>query len=351
MNSKSYLLPSVSIDTYGFKSKIQNQEFYQNQETKFQVDECKRQIEAISRKRWNNAVRFTNAYEDVIRKCSPKISRAYFKINEIIKDFDLNFHKVQTLKTLHLCEGPGGFIEALIDICNKNNKTLDWTGITLKNDKNDPNLPDFVKNKFDLNNITYGSDGTGDLTVLENISYLGNKFEKEGMAHLITADGGFDVSNDHCSQELQSYKLMVCQVVSAIECQHLGGTFVMKVFDCYSNEMTELLYILCIHYDNVHITKPYSSRPCNSEKYVVAQGFKGVTNKEREQLKHYSQHCLELQLEVPPNGLFIDVLQTNNEKFSNAQKEALENTLAYATRSSWVMKPKDMSSLYIKHYM
>ena len=219
----------------------------------------------------------------------------------------------------------------------------------VKKNNIDPNLPDFVSD-IDLNNVTYGEDGTGDLTNVDNIKFLGKQFQKNGMAHLITADGGFDVSNDHCSQEKQSYILLLCQVVSALECQAFDGAFIMKVFDCYSNEMTELLYILSIHYTEVHITKPFSSRPCNSEKYIVCKGFKGITQKERIALRFLVENSENIRLKEQPSQLFINTLSNINQVFSESQIAALRSTLDYATNTKWVQKPVDMSNWFINRY-
>ena len=76
-------------------------------------------------------------------------SRAYFKMYEIIKYFDLlpdththtdtdtDTHTEEEEKgecritSGHLCEAPGGFIKAIINLCYKNNYKLDWVAQTL----------------------------------------------------------------------------------------------------------------------------------------------------------------------------------------------------------------------------
>ena len=344
---KHFELSSVHVDSYSFAEKVKNIK-YQDVSSKVEVDDLKMKIESVKRHTWRNAVRFTNPYEDVTRLCGNKISRAYFKIREVMKDYELEYENVDHLCTLHLCEGPGGFIHAMKDLRQKQNKELDWTGITLKNETNDPNVPDFVSD-IEMENVTYGSDGTGDLTKVENVKYLEDYMSYKGFAHLVTADGGFDVSNDHCSQEDQSYKLLLCQAVAALQCQRLGGSFVMKAFDCYSNEMTELLYVLSIHYSQVFVTKPYSSRPCNSERYIVCKGFLGKTREEADSLYHWMVGGVSL-VEQPTNE-YIERLQNVNRLCSEKQKSALQETLAYAQKTQWVQRPKNMSHQFIRHYL
>ena len=348
--NKTYILPCVTLDSYYFQQKGKSKNLIEENSNKQDVDILKNEISSVKRHVWRNAVKFTNPYESVCKNYNMKISRAYFKLIEILVDFDLLFQDLDHLNTLHLCEGPGGFIEAIKDVRNKQNKHLNWKGITLKNENNDPNLPDFV-NSIDKENITYGKDGTGDITNVENIIYLGEMFHNNGQAHLITADGGFDVSEDHCSQEQQSYKLMLSQAVAAMECQTLGGSFIMKVFDCYSDEMVELLYILSIHYTNVFITKPYSSRPCNSEKYIVCKNFRGVSNKECKMLRFFIENIDNMELKTKPDNLFCDILSNINNKFSERQKNALYTTLCYANKTKWVHRPENMSNWFIDYYV
>lgn len=349
--NKAYLLPHVTIKDYYFQQKDEDEELIMEYtKTKKDVDVLKNEISHVKRYMWRNAVKFTNPYENVCRNYKVKISRAYFKLIEMLVDFDLQFQDLNVLNTLHLCEGPGGFIEAMKDLRQRQNKTLNWKGITLKNENNDPNLPDFV-NSIDKENITYGKDGTGDITNVENIIHLSDMFARCGQAHLITADGGFDVSEDHCSQEQQSYKLMLCQAISAMGCQITGGAFIMKVFDCYSNEMIELLYILSIHYENVYITKPYSSRPCNSEKYVVCKNFRGITSKEFKMLTFFVENTNSMRLKTKPDELFTEILSKMNNSFSQKQHSALYATLCYANKTRWVERPENMSNWFIDYYV
>jgi 23S rRNA U2552 (ribose-2'-O)-methylase RlmE/FtsJ len=61
--------------------------------------------------------------------------------------------------------------------------------------------------------------------------------------------------------------------------QKKGGHFVLKVFDTFSSSMIELMYLLTYLYEEVSITKPLTSRPANSEKYILCTKFKMVHKK------------------------------------------------------------------------
>ena len=52
--------------------------------------------------------------------------------------------------------------------------------------------------------------------------------------HIITGDGGIDVSNDFNKQEELVSKLIVSQIIYAITMQKKGGHFILKIFDIFS---------------------------------------------------------------------------------------------------------------------
>lgn len=239
---------------------------------------------------WNKASRGFNPYETVPFVTNErKISRAYYKMWEILVDSRMMEDYTDTTKPisfLHLCEGPGGFIQACREYREKLYKDEEsinndiHVGITLKPEKNDENLPDFSDDIPTVTNcyITYGQDGTGDLYNVKNIKGLEKNIEsitKKPKCNIITADGGFDVSTDFNNQEQLSLRLFISQTLAALETQEINGHFVMKIFDVYSRGMVDLLYILRLNYKVVYIYKPDMSRPCNSEFYVVCLLFNG----------------------------------------------------------------------------
>ena len=91
---------------------------------------------------------------------------------------------------------------------------------------------------------------------------------------LITGDGGFDFSLDFNKQEILSINLIFCQICYAIAMQKKGGSFVLKIFDIFSEATIDMLYLLSCFYKEVYVTKPNTSRLANSEKYIVCKNFK-----------------------------------------------------------------------------
>jgi 23S rRNA U2552 (ribose-2'-O)-methylase RlmE/FtsJ len=193
---------------------------------------------------------------------------------EIINTFGLHFNTKQAIRTFHLAEGPGGFIEAILNV--RKNPNDSYIGITLMDDKNDPNIPAWKKTDIFLRNnknvfIEYGADNTGNILSLENL--IGCKEKYKSSMEFITADGGFDFSIDFNKQEMNIAKLLFAQVCYAITMQKKDGCFVLKIFDCFMQHSTDILYILSSFYNKVYMMKPNTSRHANSEKYIVCKEF------------------------------------------------------------------------------
>jgi len=295
------IFPTILIQTG-----CDNDYSIRNHEEMEKLKKHKNQIDSIyDSKDWDTAKKITNPYELVyvssrkskmisIAKYEP-LSRSYFKLWEILHDYFLNpkyenNYKLITnknkIKIAHIAEGPGGFMEAIINFrkkyINKQYNILnikdDIYGITLKS--TDKEIPGWKKatNFLRRNNnitITYGQDGTGDIYKTENIKFFQNRVGYNSV-DIITADGGFDFSIDFNRQEFLAQRLIFCEIVTAISVQKIGGCFICKFFDTYSILTIKFIYLLQCLYNDIHITKPLTSRPANSEKYVIACQFKGI---------------------------------------------------------------------------
>ena len=89
--NKTYQLPCVTLDSYYFQQKGKNKNLIKENSNKQNVDILKNEISSVKKHVWRNAVKFTNPYESVCKNYNMKISRAYFKLIEILVDFVLWF--------------------------------------------------------------------------------------------------------------------------------------------------------------------------------------------------------------------------------------------------------------------
>jgi len=218
---------------------------------------------------WSKWSKIINPYEKIGSfsnlDTDLSISRAFYKLYEVLFFFEFQNKKIKN--SLHICEAPGGFISASLFIFPK----LNWFAQTLYEGGGSLNINE------GLDPERWVRNGDGDLYKLENIKELESKV---GKVELITGDGGFDVSHDPNNQEQLTLKLIYSQVLTALHCQSEGGSFICKIFDSMTRPTFQVLLILKQFYEYVHIIKPRTSRYANSEKYIVAQGFKTIEIKE-----------------------------------------------------------------------
>lgn len=287
---------------------------------------------------WEKTKKYINPYEYInqpfnyncVSVCSYKpISRSFFKMIEILNHYNFNFPS--TMKSFHLAEGPGGFIEALSYF--RNNETDIYYGMTLID--NNPGIPKWKKNEKILNSsnviIEYGEDKTGNLYSKKNLIYVYNKYKHS--IDFITGDGGFDFSINFNNQEENSLNLLFCQILFAISIQKKGGSFILKVFDTYSSLSIELLYLLNYLYSEIYIIKPYTSRPANSEKYVVCLNFKMVDNIDTiihrmiDKFDKIDTNKITKLLNIDICNYFLDKIKEINSIFGQSQNEHIQNIL------------------------
>jgi hypothetical protein len=103
-------------------------------------------------------------------------------------------------------------------------------------------------------------------------SSLGRGAQTEGQGvHVVMADGGMDVSANYNAQEIFNKQLLLCQAACALAVLRPGGHFVVKAFDLFTPFSAGLVYVLHRFFAGVSVFKPHTSRPANSERYIVAR--------------------------------------------------------------------------------
>jgi 23S rRNA U2552 (ribose-2'-O)-methylase RlmE/FtsJ len=223
------------------------------------------------------------------------LSRAFYKLWEIIMNFEIIDNKNKNFLSAHLAEGPGSFIQATMfyrsKYCDEKVITNDkYHAITLHSSSKDiPDLENKFINYYDkqkpkkfIQHVTYPTDKVttsinkddGDLTKLKTIKLFRKEIEKNNKyADLVTADGGFPWFDENY-QEQEVYRLLLGEIVSALNIQNKGGHFILKIYEIFTDVTIKLICILKSFYENVYIYKPFLSRSSNSERYIIAKNFK-----------------------------------------------------------------------------
>ena len=251
--------------------------------------------------KWELAKKLANPYEMVytheekfpypnISLIKP-LSRSYFKLIEILKstDFLKDMPKeVQYLRSAHVAEGPGGFIQGFIDLVDESKRKVKRIdAITLRSDKQHvpgwKKASNFLKKYSNIINISYGSDNSGDIYKTENQDNFIMTVPQK--VHLFTADGGFDFSVDYSLQEKQIFNLLLCSFIIGLQVISLNGYCIIKLFDTYSESTKTILSLCGSCFKEYALYKPASSRPCNSERYFIGKKFRGLNSEVVDLLK------------------------------------------------------------------
>lgn len=191
----------------------------------------------------------------------PVASRAYHKLSEIAQTCALH---PTVRRSLHLCEAPGGFVQATGDHLAHPDG---WTWLA-------------VSRPWDLEEASPAPQWS--LLPLSQGQFVGCCVEDwtpptDEWAHscdLVTADGAFDA--DHSTLEHGHLDLLWSQTRVALAClAPRRGCLVIKFFEGALAETREWMAWVTLHFESVSLIKPKSSRATNSERYLVARRFVG----------------------------------------------------------------------------
>lgn len=238
------------------------------------LGETKTKLDDIPSQRYQAIRNNNNPYEKISFFFQ---NRAAFKMVELDDHFNLvpkNPDKV--FLVADICSGPGGFSEYILTKLKWKAKVF---GFTLRNED------DFRVDNFNVSSIAEafhahygvsdpdGNPGNGDITSLANLKSL-DRFIGEKV-DLVTADGGFEIS-DFNNQEIFARKMLLGEFLTPLMILKVGGDFVCKLFTTFTEFSTDLLFLTTCLFDEVYFTKPISSRVANSERFLVAKGFRGI---------------------------------------------------------------------------
>ena len=244
---------------------------------------------------------------------------------------------LRPVRSFHLAEGPGGFIEAFSGV-RKCSQDL-YVGMTILDENNDPNIPAWKKTEHFLRQnknvfIEKGATGTGNILAIENLEYCRKKYGSS--MDLITADGGFDFSLDFNQQEIIISRLLYAQMTFAILLQRQGGCFILKIFDAFMQHSIDILFILSSFYEKTYIIKPQTSRYANSEKYVVCKNFLfssvdshyPILHRTFEKMMASPEKYVHRFMTIPIPLHFVTRLEEYNAIFGQQQIENIHYTIS-----------------------
>uniref|UniRef100_A0A8D0AL48 Cap-specific mRNA (nucleoside-2'-O-)-methyltransferase 1 n=1 Tax=Sander lucioperca TaxID=283035 RepID=A0A8D0AL48_SANLU len=337
------------------KLKIEDETEFCTEDLLHTLLRCKSVFDNLEGEEMRRARTRSNPYETI--RGGIFLNRAAMKMSNIDHCFDQMFtnpkdsqgkpltkdREGELLYFGDVCAGPGGFSEYILW---KRRWHAKGFGMTLKGPC-DFKLEDFYSAPSELFEPYYGEggvDGDGDITRPENITAFRNfvleSTERRGL-HFLMADGGFSVEGQENIQEILSKQLLLCQFLTAISTLRTGGHFVCKTFDLFTPFSVGLVYLLYHCFDRICLFKPVTSRPANSERYIVCRGLKPGSDAVREYMFRINLKLNQLRntdtdvTEVVPLSIikedtdFYQFMVNSNESLCVVQIKALAKIHAY----------------------
>jgi len=227
----------------------------------FQLDNYKSLGEYISKK------------YDVFLDKKINVSNAFLKIYEILCTYDLFDIFKPNLKSFHFCEAPGMFLLGINHFIKTKTKIKlwDWYANSLQQDNDNKALGDnynLIK-KYSKRWIN------GDIRKLKNIKLFKDKLNE---VEFITSDCGICVDYS----DMNKYEEIIAetdfaQFINMINLLCKNGSGIIKTFIPLEKASNiSIIYLATQLFKKVFLSKPITSRPHNSEVYLICIGFQGI---------------------------------------------------------------------------
>lgn len=291
-----------------------------------------RRIDVLSNQRWHFFRKLLNVYDFDSREIA--VNRAFYKLWELLSPYQAELLEPASY-TLHLAEAPGSFVQVV--------QTMHPTVRTVAVSKPPSTYADVVRQgkaipvfSPDLLKLERAQFHYFDLSQPIQIERLVRQMHRISPLgfQLITGDGGFDEEERYEEKEVLHYKLILGEIVCILLLQKLGGTCMLKVFDTFTITTASILYLLCRHYRSYEIVKPSTSRPTNSERYIVCRHFMGHTFKNADLLELLNctiRDGMRLNFELPES--FVEHVERVADKFAQYQAKSITDVITYMQKN------------------
>ena len=287
------------------------------------------------------------------------LSRAFYKMWEIIKFFDL-FDKT-SINYAAIAEAPGSFVQAVIKFREKEkydikkDKVFSITihaekGNHINMNKNflgyyNTNYPALIKNHKTYTKLVsnkYKSRDNGDITKVKTIELFKRDIGQNKIG-LVTADGGFEWEDENY-QEQEAYQLILGEIITCLKVINKGGNFVLKIFETFTMVTIKMVYLLSSFFEETYVYKPYFSRKSNSEKYLVCKNFKFETKDIEKKIKNMEKVLESMEtksyiadiftnLEIPDE--FLNLMKYINIQIANEQQIQINKMITYIKNNNY----------------
>jgi len=248
---------------------------------KYDLNETKSKLDSIKKNStWTEFNKIIDLYKMLkIRLADYNVqhyTNAWAKYYELISHYKLITDNITAFFNAEL---PGTGICATNHFVKTHNIEMNWRASSLI-DKNA--LGD--RYKLVANNPEkwlMDDNNNGDTTLLSNLLDFERKIG-DNKVDFYAHDAGIDVTNEYNEQEEANSKIHFGCAIAGFLTLKIGGNFIAKQYSYFHTFTWNAILIYAGLFNEFYICKPYTSRPYNSEIYLVGKGFKGLTGELRE---------------------------------------------------------------------
>lgn len=198
------------------------------------------------------------------------ITQAWLKMYEMIVNCNIihQSSKDGIFRSFHLCELPGGFISAINNYIYSKTKFKEFKWMAQSLHPGNAQIGD-QKGIYERHrdNWSFGADGSGDITKVENIKYY-KKYTHN--INLITSDCGLDMKTPGLT------KVEFSSLVAILYLLPINGNFVYKILTPIEDGfLLNLIYICYLNFKNLILFKPIQNFH-SREIYLIGKGYLGT---------------------------------------------------------------------------
>jgi hypothetical protein len=259
------------------------------------------------------------------------VTNAWLKMFELCKYLKLPTAK-KLFKSFHIAEAPGNFMLAI----NHYLKTVwdgewSWHANTYRSSSDDGYLGDnYGIIAAYSERWLWGADGDGDITSPANIASFAEQLNLG--VNLITSDVkdcGRPEEETYDEEERVNAAVHIGQTLAVLKLLSKGGTAIIKVFAFFEPHSVALLWILNYCFQETLIVKPTTSKPANSEVYLVLRGYRKNLSQEcynaLENWLRFVRDCRPAEAGIPALFLHDDIPVVFVEKIIHIMSELVKS--------------------------